>query len=724
MKKIVCIVVLLLGLQSFGAFSQELSMQDATLARYSKFYPKTYSGVNFKPNSPDFSHLVDYKEIVLCAASKNYKGQTILTLDQLQSALDAYAKNIKLNYLPYYHTWLSVDKLSFQYSDDRGSYFFVYNTKTKKIESLISLPDDASEPLPNADFSKVAYNDGRNVFVIDNKGNSTQITFSRNPKVVNGVGYVHRQEFGINVGMFWSPDGSKLAFYQKDESSVANYPLVNTATRIAEANNIAYPMAGEKSENVKLLSYDFNTKQTTTMNTTGPADQYLTSITWGPNSNEIFIGILNRGQDHLVLKSYDATTGAEKATFFEEKASTYVEPLHPLIFEEKLKDGFVYQSEKDGFNALYFVKNDGSSMKFLGKEGVVVEEYLGFDAKTSNFYYIGADNNGLDRQLYAVNLKSAETKKITKKSGVYSVTISPDFTKAFFTFSNITTPTITGVLDIKTGNENQLIVADNPYTQITMPKVELVTITAADGKTPLNGRIIYPTNFDPNKKYPMVLYVYGGPHAQMITNSLNGGAPLWDIHMAQQGYIMFTLDNRGSDARGKDFEHVIHRQLGVNEMADQMKGVEFMKSKPFVDAERIGVYGWSFGGFMTISLLLEHSDVFKVGVAGGPVCDWKYYEIMYGERYMDTPQENPDGYEKTSVIKKADKLNSKLLVIHGAQDDVVVMQHSMEFINACIKKGKQVDYFLYPDHKHNVSGKDRVHLNTKIANYFHDYLRK
>ena len=270
-----------------------------------------------------------------------------------------------------------------------------------------------------------------------------------------------------------------------------------------------------------------------------------------------------------------------------------------------------------------------------------------------------------------------------------------------------------------------LVKADNPFTgKIDMPRIEMVTLTAADGTTPLNGRLIYPANFDANKKYPVMVYVYGGPHAQLVQNEWLGGAGLFDFYMAQNEYVVFTVDNRGSDARGKDFEHVIHRNLGVNEMADQMKGIEFLKSKAFVDADKIGVFGWSYGGFMTTSLMTNHSDVFKVGVAGGPVIDWKYYEIMYGERYMDTPQENPEGYEKTSLLNKAKDLKGRLLVIHGAQDPVVVQQHSMNFIEACIKAGKQVDYFLYPNHEHNVGGRDRIHMYAKIADYFDVHLKK
>jgi dipeptidyl-peptidase-4 len=354
----------------------------------------------------------------------------------------------------------------------------------------------------------------------------------------------------------------------------------------------------------------------------------------------------------------------------------------------------------------------------------VVKDLLDFDAKGTKISYIGTANNGLDRLLYEVDLKSGKTTTLTTVSGTHAASLSSNGAYYFDQYSNTTTPNEAAIVNVKSKKATSLISAENPYAgKINMPKMELVTITSADGKTPLNGRLIYPANFDATKKYPVMVYVYGGSHAQLVNNRWLGGANLFDNYMAQQGYVVFTLDNRGSDSRGKDFCHVNHRKLGQNEMADQMKGVEFLKSKSFVDQNKIGVSGWSFGGFMTISLLLNQSDTFKVGVAGGPVTDWKYYEVMYGERYMDTPQENPDGYEKSSVINKVNQLKGDLLVIHGAQDPVVVQQQSMEFIEACIKAGKQVDYFLYPTHEHNVSGRDRIHLNEKIARYFDLHLK-
>jgi dipeptidyl-peptidase-4 len=375
---------------------------------------------------------------------------------------------------------------------------------------------------------------------------------------------------------------------------------------------------------------------------------------------------------------------------------------------------------------MYLYNTDGKLLKNLGFNDVVVKDVLGFDASNTKINYIGTTNNGLDRQLFQVDLKSGKTIQLTTVSGTHTASVSSDGTMILDQYSNLTTPNEISILNIKNKMANtSLVKAENPFTgKIDLPKIEFVTLTSPDGKTPLNGRLIYPSNFDASKKYPVMVYVYGGSHAQLVNNRWLGGAGFFDIYMAQKGYVVFTLDNRGSDSRGKKFCEVTHRNLGVNEMADQMKGIEFLKSKSFVDADKIGVFGWSFGGFMTTSLMTNHSDVFKVGVAGGPVIDWKYYEIMYGERYMDTPQENPEGYEKTSLLSKAKDLKGRLLVIHGAQDPVVVQQHSMNFIEACIKAGKQVDYFLYPNHEHNVGGRDRIHMYAKIADYFDLHLKK
>ena len=281
------------------------------------------------------------------------------------------------------------------------------------------------------------------------------------------------------------------------------------------------------------------------------------------------------------------------------------------------------------------------------------------------------------------------------------------------------------VLRSTDGTENSVVSRyDDPYSGFDKPDIRIVDLKTADGRFPLTGRLILPPDFDPHKKYPAIVYVYGGPHSQLVDGSWLYGASPWMLYFAQEGYIIFTMDNRGTEFRGSDFEQSVHRRLGVCEMEDQMVGVDYLKALPYVDSERVGVHGWSFGGFMTISLLTTHPEAFRAGVAGGPVCDWKYYEVMYGERYMDTPQQNPDGYASASLLGKIGNLKSRLLVIHGSMDSTVVWQHSQQLINSAIEKGVYFDYFIYPNHPHNVAGHDRTHLMGYIKRYFDDWLKR
>ena len=570
-----------------------------------------------------------------------------------------------------------------------------------------------------------AYLEGNNIEIIKADGSKITVTKDTVDGIVNGSSVVHRNEFGISKGMWWSPDDKKLLYYRKDESMVSKYPLPQWDTRVANIKDIRYPMAGMKSEEVTLNIFNTETGEYVQLQTGEPKEQYLTIVTWDPSSDFVFVGVLNRGQDHLKLNKYNAKNGELVQTLFEESSSTWVEPQVALEFIPNKPDQFLYQTDKDGFNQLYLYNTQGKLVKNLGYKDVIVTDFQGFDAKGNKGYYIGASNQGMERHLFEVDLKSGKTSQLTSNKGTHNASVSSSGKYILDQFSNLDQPNIVQVIDIKSNKAQNLVTAANPFNgKVDLPKIEFKTLTSADGKTPLNARITYPANFDPNKKYPVMVYLYGGSHAQLVTDKWLGAVGYFDMYMAQNGYLVFTMDNRGSDARGRDFTRVTHRNLGEAEMADQLVGIEYLKSKPYVDAENMGIFGWSFGGFMTSSLMTKHNDIFKAAVAGGPVIDWKYYEVMYGERYMDTPQENPEGYEKTSMLNKADRLNGHLLIIHGAQDPVVVQQHSMEFIQKCIEAGKQVDYFLYPTHEHNVLGKDRIHMYDKIAKYFNLYLKK
>lgn len=703
-----------------------LTIQEATYGAYQQYATKSLAVPSWRPGTHTLTYLDDtYSKLLARTEQGNWAEAILLTKEDLQSALKAKfpQETFSLRMFPPDYVWKDTNTVYLKADGSGKSYLVLFDVTTKSVKEAVAIATDAEQAQLSPKGSAVAwYKDGN--IILSQNGKDTQVTTDGGNGIINGSDYVHRQEFGIDKGMWWSPDSGKLLYYRKDETMVANYPLVQWDERVAKTKDIRYPMAGMKSEEVTLVVYDVASGKNITLKTEGPKEQFLTTVTWSPDGKQVYVGVLNREQNHLKLNRYDATTGAFVKTLFEEKASTYVEPLHGLTFVPGNNNQFLYRSEKDGYEQLYLYNTDGKELKKLGYNDVVITELLNFDNGAKSVYYTGTANKGLDRQLYKVDLKSGKTTQVTAGSGTHDVAVSSDGAFVEDSFSNTTTPNDVNIINTKNSKATSLFKAENPYKGKTvLPKMELVTITAADGKTPLNGRIIYPTDFDTNKKYPVMLYVYGGPHAQLVTNKWLGGTGLFDYYMAQRGYVVFTVDNRGSDARGRDFEHVIHRNLGVNEMADQMKGIEWLKSKAFVDANRIGVYGWSFGGFMTTSLMLDQADTFKVGVAGGPVVDWKYYEVMYGERYMDMPQENPEGYASTNTVDKAAKLKGHLLVIHGAQDNVVVQQHSMEFIQACIKAGKQVDYFLYPTHEHNVRGKDRFHLNQKIADYFDTYLK-
>ncbi len=546
---------------------------------------------------------------------------------------------------------------------------------------------------------------------------------------------VHRNEFGINGGLFWSPKQSRLAFYRMDQSMVVDYPLVNTKAREAEVMPIKYPMAGMQSHWVTVGVYEPATGKLVYLNTCRDTtvherEMYLTNIAWSPDEKSVYIAKVNREQNHMWLEQYDATTGAFVKVLFEETNPRYVEPCEPMMFTPK-GDQFLWFSMRDGYKHLYLYNLDGKLVKQVTKGEYEVEGFIQFDKKGENIFVYANKDNLAGRDAYRVSLKDGKMWRLTLDKGTHSVVLNEDGTSFVDVYSSVDVPARAMWNSVKYGKNGQFSKhsahefyrAENPLKDYAMPDVKLGTIKAADGKTDLYYRLITPPNMKPGEKYPTLVYVYGGPHSQLVTDSWLGGGNLYFLRLAQQGYVVFTLDNRGTDNRGFEFESCTHRRLGEIEMADQMEGVKFLQSLPYVDKDRMGVEGWSFGGFMTITMKLAHPEVFKVGCAGGPVIDWKWYEIMYGERYMDTPQENPEGYEATSLLGKAKNLEGRLLVIQGAEDNTVVPQHSTEFIERCINNFKQVDYFVYPHHEHNVLGRERLHLYQKMFQYYEDFLK-
>ena len=431
---------------------------------------------------------------------------------------------------------------------------------------------------------------------------------------------------------------------------------------------------------------------------------------------------MNRRQDTCRTEVYDATDGKLLRTLFTETSDKYVEPQYPVFFLPGRNDRFVHLSRRDGYHHLYLYNTDGKLLKQLTSGAwEVLSATPSPDGKS--IFITSNEESPLEINLYKVSVSSGKRTRLTPQSGVHRTTISSSGKYVIDLYANHETPRITQLISTTNGKTETLLIAENPYKGYETPSVIGGTLKAADETTDLYYRVTRPPHFDPEKKYPVIVYVYGGPHAQMVTDSWLWGASGNDLLMAARGYVVFTLDNRGSANRGLPFEDVTHHRLGEAEMADQMQGIDWLRNQSWCDTTRIGVHGWSFGGFMTTNLMLTHGDVFKVGVAGGPVIDWKYYEIMYGERYMGTPQANPEGYKSANLNLKAGNLQGHLMLIHCDTDPVVVWQHSLSFLKSCIKAGTYPDYFVYPGHAHNVIGPERVHLYEKVIRYFDDYLK-
>ena len=574
----------------------------------------------------------------------------------------------------------------------------------------------------NSKSRAVAYVKDNQLYVRTAGDEERQLTTDGSRNIVYGQS-VHRNEFGIREGLFWSPDGQRLAFYRMDQSMVTDYPQVDIFPREATYEPDKYPMAGETSHQVTVGIYDMNTHQTVYLNAGDPTDRYFTNIAWSPDGKAIYMFELNRDQNDCRLNSYDATTGNRIAELYRETNEKYVEPLHPILFLPWDSNKFILQSQRDGYNHLYLYDKEGKLIKQLTNGQWVVQDVLGFNEKQKKIIITSNEANPIQHNTYAVDVKTGRRTLLDNGRGSHHAVLSGSGQFFYDKYTEPDVPRNIDIVNIKTGKATRLLTAEDPWKEYTQPIFENGTIKAADGSTDLYYRMVKPHDFDPSKKYPTIVYVYGGPHAHNVEAAWHWYSRSWETYMAQKGYVLFILDNRGSENRGRDFEQATFRQLGQIEMQDQMKGVEFLKSLPYVDVNRLGVHGWSFGGFMTISLMLNYPDVFKVGVAGGPVIDWKWYEVMYGERYMDTPQSNPEGYAKTSLLDKAKNLKGKLQIITGYNDNTVVPQHCLSFLDACIKAGTQPDFFAYPGEEHNMRGHASVHLHERITQYFEDYLK-
>lgn len=697
---------------SLFAQSQKFTIAEAVNGLRSNLASKNISQFSWSDDNKAFYQAT--KNAYLITEVANLKQDTLVSLYQINKNL---SPNLQLKSFPRIN-FINNNK---GYFTQNSKYFWVEKTgKDWKVKEWIALDKGAENVELLSNNQGLVYTIKNNLYLNLN-GKITAITNDENEDIVNGQA-VHQREFGIDKGIFVSPDNSKIAFYRMDQTMVTSYPIIDWSVTPAVNNNIKYPMAGALSHHVTLGIFDTKTGKTTFLKVDGDPEQYLTVITWNPDSKSVFVGVLNRDQNHLKMNQYNAASGELAKTIFEENSEIYVEPQHPLLFFPNSTTDFIWQSQRTGYNHLFHYNLEKGLVAQLTKGDWLVTDVLGFNEKKKEIFYASTQETPLERHLYKINWSNFKTQKLDAEAGMHSGILSKDGSWLYDSFSNANSPRVVNLINTNTAKSKNILTSENTLKNYQRPEIKNVTLKADDG-TPLYGKIILPTDFDPNKKYPTLVYLYNGPHVQLVTNSFPASGNLWYEFMAQRGYIVFTMDGRGSANRGLKFEQAVFRHLGEVEMKDQLKGVDYLKSLPYVDADKMGIHGWSFGGFMTTSFMLKHPEVFKVGVAGGPVIDWKMYEIMYTERYMDSPQNNPEGYKQANLLDKVQNLKGKLLMIHGAQDNVVIWQHSMKFLKAAVDNGVQLDYFVYPGHEHNVLGKDRVHLMQKITDYFDEYLK-
>ncbi|MCU7542754.1 S9 family peptidase [Riemerella anatipestifer] len=694
------------------AQKQKFTMSEAVNGLRSNLAIKNLPQLQWAKDGSGYIHSV--KNAYMVTEYPSMKSDTLISLYQINQNLTGGRKLFGFPNLNF------INNNTAYFSQDNVHYLLEKKSNGWNIREWERLPEEADNITLLSDNSTFVYTVKNNLYWQKN-GQAFAITDEKNENIISGQS-VHRNEFGIDGGIFSAPDNSMIAFYRMDQTMVNDYPVIDWSVTPAKNHNIKYPMAGGTSHQVSLGVYDVKSKRTHFLNIEGDKEQYLTVVSWSPDAKYIFVGVLNRDQNHLKMNQYDAKTGAFIKTLFEEKSDKYVEPQHSLVFFPNSNTDFIWQSQRTGYNHLFHYHLTKGLVGQITEGDWLVSDILGFNAKKNEIYIEATKETPLEKHLYKINWHNKKMVRLSKSAGVHRGLLNPSGTALLDSYSNAITPRKIEVINTNTMASSTLLSADNTLEGYLRPEVKNVTLKADDG-TPLYGKLILPTSFNPNKKYPVIVYLYNGPHLQLITNSFPASGNLWYEYLAQRDYVVFTMDGRGSSNRGLKFESAPFRQLGTVEMNDQLKGVDYLKSLPFVDAERMGVHGWSFGGFMTTSLMLRHPDVFKVGVAGGPVIDWKMYEIMYTERYMDTPQQNPEGYAQANLLDKVQNLKGNLLLIHGVQDDVVVWQHTIDFLKAAVDKGVQLDYFVYPGHAHNVIGKDRVHLMQKVTDYFDAHLK-
>ncbi len=603
--------------------------------------------------------------------------------------------------------------------------YFLYDIASKSLTKLFDF--QVQEPTFSPDGTKIAYAKENNLYVYDvaSKKSTAVTTDGKKNAIINGItDWVYEEEFAFVRAFDWSKDSKKLAYIRFDESQVPEFSMsVFHKDLYPKIETFKYPKAGEKNSEVSLHIYDVAVNTAKKVELGNYNDFYIARLQWTNDNNILSAQVLNRHQDNLDLLFIDGNTATAKVVL-NEKDKAYVDVTDNLTF---LKDNsFIWTSEKDGFNHIYVYDKTGKLKNQVTKGNWEVTSYYGFDEKTKTIFYQSTENGSINRDIYRIGLDGKNKERLSKNTGTNTATLSPNFQFFINTFSSATQPTTYTLNEAKTGKQIQVIEDNKALADklkgYNLPTKEFFVLKTAKGNE-LNAWILKPKDFDPAKKYPVFMYQYSGPGSQQVNNDWNGTDDYWFLSLTQQGYIVACVDGRGTGFKGADFKKVTQKELGKYEVEDQIDAAKVIGAYPYVDASRIGIFGWSYGGFMASNCIFQGNDVFKMAIAVAPVTNWRFYDSVYTERYMQTPQENASGYDQNSPINHVDKLKGKFLLIHGSGDDNVHVQNSMQMMEALIQANKQFDSQIYPDKNHGIyGGKTRIQLYNKMTNFIKENL--
>lgn len=603
--------------------------------------------------------------------------------------------------------------------------FYIYDIASKKVTKVSD--DLVQEPTLSPDGTKVAYGFENNLFIKDlSTGEVEQITFDgEKNKVINGItDWVYEEEFSFVRAFDWNADSNQIAFIRFDETDVPEFSMDVFGSDLYQTQQVfKYPKAGETNSKVSLFLYSLGSNKLQELRVDKQyKDFYIPRLEWTKASNVLSVQFMNRHQNELDLWMID-TDNMSSNLVLAEKDKAYIDVTFNLTF---LKDNsFIWTSEKDGFNHVYHYAKDGKLINQVTNGNWEVTRYYGFNEKENTIYYQSIENGSINRDVYSIKLNGKNKKRLTKTDGTNSAAFSADFTYFINTHSSATSPQEYTLNSSKTGNVVKSI-KDNDklakkVTDFVTSKKEFSTINVNGND--LNMWMIKPADFDTNKKYPLFMYQYSGPGSQQVANRWNGANDYWYQMLAQQGYIVVCVDGRGTGFKGADFKKVTQNELGKYEVEDQIAAAKKLGARPYIDATRIGIWGWSYGGFMSSNALFKGNDIFKMAIAVAPVTSWRFYDTIYTERYMTTPQENPSGYDENSPINHVDKLKGDFLLIHGSGDDNVHLQNTMRMVEALIQADKQFEWMIYPDKNHGIyGGNTRLHLYKKMTNFINTTL--